>query len=164
MGKLLQELLKQLLKNAPKKVPKPKYKPKTNPAKKAEDEFPKEKNCATKSCVKNVKASVDSRKFSEYIFKEGADHGKDKVFKSLGYGKQHSDDLAKLYQKQALEKYKKGAFSHGKKDQYGQRIDIEIELPGIGNAKGKTSYLKSGWMIMKDGNIKLNTPFTGFTR
>jgi len=164
MGKLLQLLL-NLLKKAPKKVLKPKTKPKTNPAKKAEDKFPKEKNGATKSAVKNVaKASVDSRKFSEYIFKEGADHGKDKVFKSLGYGKQHSDDLAKLYQKQALEKYKKGAFSPGKKDQYGQRIDIEIELPGIGNAKGKTSYLKSGWMITKDGNIKLNTPFSGFMR
>jgi filamentous hemagglutinin len=58
----------------------------------------------------------------------------------------------------------KGSFSLGRKDQYGQRIDIEIELAGIGDAKGKTSYLKSGWMIMKEGSIKLNTPFTGFTR
>ncbi len=55
-------------------------------------------------------------------------------------------------------------FHRVNKDQYGQRIDIEIELPGIGNAKGKTSYLKSGWMITKDGNIKLNTPFSGFMR
>jgi len=52
----------------------------------------------------------------------------------------------------------------GKYDQYGQRIEIEIELKGIGDATGKKSYLKSGWLIQEDGSIKLNTTFTGFTR
>jgi hypothetical protein len=45
---------------------------------------------STKEVLKNeLEVFVDSRKFSEYIFKEDADHGKDKIFKSLGYGKQH---------------------------------------------------------------------------
>jgi hypothetical protein len=52
----------------------------------------------------------------------------------------------------------------GKKNEYGQRIDIEIKLEGIGQAKGKTSYLKSGWLIRENGTISLNTPFSGFTR
>jgi filamentous hemagglutinin len=85
------------------------------------------------------------------------------LFKSLGYGKQHSEKLATLYQKQRLEKFRNGEFQHGKKDHYGQRIDIEIELPDINDLE-KVSHLKSGWMILENGNIKLNTPFTGFTR
>jgi len=108
--------------------------------------------------------SCFSEMFSEYVFKEGATHGKDEVFVSLGYGKQHSTKLAFLYQEQGLEKFKNGDFTYGKKDHYGQRINIEIELPAISGFEKKTSYLKSGWMILEDGNIKLNTPFTGFTR
>ncbi len=118
----------------------------------------------TKWTGKVVNATVDSRKFTDYLFKDGATHGKDVVYRNLGYGKEHSEALIKLYQEQAAKKYAAGQYTLGKKDQYGQRIDIEIELPGIGDAAGKTSYLRSGWMIREDGSITLNTPFTGFTR
>lgn len=110
------------------------------------------------------KADVDVRKFSEYIFKDGADHGKDVAFKNLGYGKEYSDDIVKLYQEQVNMKYQRGDFTLGKLDDYGQRINIEIKLPGIGDAAGNISYLKSGWMILEDGSIKLNTPFSGLTK
>ena len=86
------------------------------------------------------------------------------LFKKLGYGKEQSADLARIWQEQGQAKYADGKYTLGKKDQYGQRIDIEIELTGIGDAAGKTSYLKSGWMIQPDNTIKLNTPFAGFTR
>ncbi|WP_423751940.1 DUF6883 domain-containing protein [Heliobacterium chlorum] len=98
------------------------------------------------------------------MFKEDATHGKDVVFKNLGYTKETADDLIKIYQEQATQKYAKGEYTLGKNDQYGQRIDIEIELPRIGDATGETSYLKSGWMIKEDGSITLNTPFSGFTK
>ena len=116
------------------------------------------------SAAKGIEASVDARKFSDYIFKSGADHGKDAVFKTLGYSAEDSATLAATWEKQAAEKFAKGEYSFGKVDQYGQRIDIEIVLPGKGSATGQTSYLKSGWMIQPDGTIKLNTPFSGFTR
>jgi len=112
----------------------------------------------------SIQALVDPRKFSDYVFKTGADHGKDKVFRSLGYGKQHAQKLARLYQKQGLEKFKQGQITLGKKDQYGQRIDIEIELPNLDKPLATSSYIKSGWMILPEGDIKLNTPFAGFTR
>jgi filamentous hemagglutinin len=114
--------------------------------------------------TKEVQASVDVRKFSDYIFKPGNDHGKDAVFKSLGYSAEDSAALAVTWEKQAAEKLAKGEYSLGKADQYGQRVDIEIVLPGKGTADGQTSYLRSGWMIQPDGSIKLNTPFSGFTR
>ena len=103
-------------------------------------------------------------KFSQYIFKEGATHGKDTVFRSLGYDASHSESLAHLWSKQAANKYAKGDYTLGKLDEFGQRINISIELPGIGEAAEKMSHLKSGWMILPDGSIKLNTPFSGFTK
>ena len=113
---------------------------------------------------KNVQIEADIRKFTEYIFKDGSAPGKDVVFKNLGYSIDDSDMLLKIYQEQASLKYSMGDFTYGKLDSYGQRINIEIELKGIGTAIGKTSYIKSGWMINSDGSIKLNTPFSGFTR
>ena len=62
------------------------------------------------------------------------------VFKSLGYTKLHSDTLAEIYLNQGKEKFGKRDFSLGKKDRYGQRIAIEIVLPGIGESEGKTAY------------------------
>ncbi len=111
-----------------------------------------------------VEAVVDPRKFSNYIFKDDATHGKDVVFRKLGYNKDDSLELAKLYQDQAGAKVARGEYMLGTADQYGQRISVEIELPGKGDAAGKTSYLNSGWMLKPDGGIHLNTPFSGFTR
>lgn len=111
-----------------------------------------------------VRVIADPRKFSEYIFKENADHGKDVIFKSLGYTKLHSDNLAETYRNKGAEKFEKKDFRPGKKDRYGQRITIEIALPGIGKAEGKTAYILSGWMLLPEGGIRLLTPFTGFSR
>ena len=109
-------------------------------------------------------ATVDTRKFFDYIFKPGADHGKNTVFESLGYTADDSAALSKMWETQAAQKYAKGEYTLGKADQYGQRVDIEIALPGKGDAAGQTSYLRSGWMIQTDGSLKLNTPFSGFTK
>lgn len=115
--------------------------------------------------IKNGNVSADMRKFTEYIFKDGAAPGKDVVYKNLGYSMENSEALTKNYIEQAMKKYKKGQYQiNGDPTQYGQKINIEIELPGIGDAAGKTSYLKSGWMIRPDGSITLNTPFSGFTK
>ena len=115
--------------------------------------------------VKNGNVSADMRKFTEYIFKDGAAPGKDVVYKNLGYSMENSEALTKNYVEQAMTKYKNGQYQiNGDPTQYGQKINIEIELPGIGDAAGKTSYLKSGWMIRQDGSITLNTPFSGFTK
>jgi len=58
-----------------------------------------------------VNTIVDNRKFSDYIFKEGADHGKDVVFRNLGYSKEHTNELVQIYQKQATKKYLEGQYT-----------------------------------------------------
>jgi hypothetical protein len=107
------------------------------------------------------RADVPLAKFKDYLFKEGANHGKDRVFRSLGYDASHSQDLAKIYELQGMTKYKAGKYAMTKLDIHGQRIDIVIDLQGIGPASGKTSKIISGWMIREYG-ISLNTPFSGF--
>ena len=112
----------------------------------------------------NPEVKVPIEKFRDYIFKEGATHGKNVIYENLGYSKGDLEYLANLYKEQALAKYKAGEYTLGKLDQYGQRINIEIELKGIGEYFNKVSYLNSGWMINADKSISLNTPFSGFTR
>lgn len=111
-----------------------------------------------------VVATAPVEKFSEYIFKEGATHGKDAVFRSLGYSAEDSAQLASMWEEQAAAKYANGDFTLGKLDQWGQRINISIEVPGIGSAAGTSSSMQSGWMIQSGGGIKLNTPFAGFSK
>lgn len=104
-------------------------------------------------------------KFSAYIFKDGADHGKDAVFRGLGYDASHSAQLAKTWETQAAEKFARGEYTlKGAPNEFGQRINIGIELRGIGQSAGKTSNLNSGWMLRDNGTITLNTPFSGFTK
>lgn len=103
-------------------------------------------------------------KFRDYIFKPGATHGKDRVFRSLGYDRVDSSDLAIIFERQAADKYDHQDFSFGRLDEYGQRISIEIQLDGRGDLSGRKSYIISGWMIQGDGSLTLNTPFGGFAR
>jgi hypothetical protein len=107
----------------------------------------------------SVTATVDIRKF----FKAGNDNGKGVIFKGLGYSTENSSDLVQLYESQAAELYAKGYFTFGELDEYGQRITIDIIVPGIGDAADKVTSLKTGWLIQTDGSIKLTTPMSGFT-
>lgn len=103
-------------------------------------------------------------KFRDYIFRPGATHGKDHIFRSLGYDLEHSEELAGLFEQQATLLYEAGDYSMGRLNEFGQRITIKIRLDGIGSHTGKTSHLLSGWMLQSDGSITLNTPFAGFSR
>jgi filamentous hemagglutinin len=103
-------------------------------------------------------------KFRDYIFKPGATHGKDHVFLSLGYDRSHSAALAILFERQAADRYAHQDFSIGRLDEHGQRVNIEIELPGVGEYTGLISYLISGWIIRSNNSITLTTPFSGFAR
>lgn len=71
------------------------------------------------------------------------------------------DELVNINKQHASRYFENGNYYLSRLDNFGQIIDIEIALPGIGEATGRTSYLKSGWMMF-DGSIKLTKPFAGF--
>jgi hypothetical protein len=108
------------------------------------------------------KANAPLAKFRDYLFKDGATHGKDAVFRSYGYAKEDSEALMQEYERQAAERFAAGEYKMGKLDQYGQRVTIPILLEGKGAAAGRSATIATGWMIKEDGTIALNTPFTGF--
>jgi hypothetical protein len=105
-----------------------------------------------------VTATADVAKFNAYAFVTD----KSPVFGSYGYTVEDSQELANLYAQQAAQKFAAGDYTLGKLDQYGQRITIQIDLPGIGAAAGRSTVLNSGWMIESSRSIRLLTPFAGF--
>ena len=108
-------------------------------------------------------ATIPIEKIRDFLFKPGATHGKDAIFRGLGYTQDDSPLLKSIFESQALPKYIANDYVLRKLDQHGQRIDIVITLPGIREGSGKVSTFISGWMIRADG-IMLNTPFSGFPK
>ena len=110
---------------------------------------------------KNAIAKSDYSKFDPYLFNpEGKyPHNKEKLFNSWGYTIDDAKWLQSEIEKQALQKYKNGDYNLGLLDKYGQRISIRITLPRK-NGAGTVSFA-TGWMVMSNGHIKLNTPYGG---
>ncbi len=119
---------------------------------------PMRSSSVTVGAERGATATADVAKFSDYAFVTD----KAPVFESYGYTAEDSQQLADLYEQQAAQKFASGDYSLGKLDQYGQRITIQIDLPGQGTAAGRSTILNTGWMIEPDGSIRLLTPFAGF--
>ncbi len=104
-------------------------------------------------------AECPKEKFEKYIFDPIGNNGKKALFEGWGYGIMDSMWLKQEFERQAKEKYGRGNFTLGKLDDYGQRINIEIELPR--KDKIGTVKLISGWMVYPDGKIQIATPMGG---
>lgn len=62
-------------------------------------------------------------------------------------------------EKQGLAKYIAGEYTLGKLNENGQRINIRVELPR--KDREETVSFITGWMVLKNGKIRLNTPYGG---
>lgn len=101
--------------------------------------------------------SID--KFINYIFSSKfIKNGKKKLFNLLGYDVEDSYNLRDEYEKQALKKYLTGQYTIGSRDQFGQNINIEINLV---NKYGQQVQFVSGWKVYPNGQITCNTPLGG---
>lgn len=111
--------------------------------------------------VSNASAHSAYSKFDPYLFNTKGEypHGKDKLFHEWGYTVEDTHWLQAEIERKALEKYLAGDYSLGKLDKRGQRITIRVIIPkkdGI----GEVSFI-TGWMILPNGELKLNTPYGG---
>ncbi len=109
----------------------------------------------------SASAYSDYSKYDPYLFdpENFYKHGKNQAFESWGYSVSDSLWLKNEIEKQALVKYLSGDYTLGKLDKRGQRVNIRVAIPrkiGIGNVSFVT-----GWMIMPNGKLKLNTPYGG---
>ena len=100
-------------------------------------------------------------KFDPYLFDPNNfyKHGKSHMLESWGYSIKDSQYLADEIKKQGLRKYVKGDYKLGLLNNYGQRINIRVEIPNR-NHGGTVSFL-TGWMVHPNGEITLNTPYGG---
>ena len=95
--------------------------------------------------------------FDDYLFKDGATHGKDQIYKALGFSSSDrglADDIFR----QATSRFAANDYVARNSDIYGQRINIPIDLTG---PSGRSSSFFTGWMIRPDGSISLSSPYTG---
>lgn len=123
-------------------------------------EYPLHPNChcklkPTNSVVATAECRID--KFTEYIFDDDRNNGKKVIFEDWGYYKEDSEWLKQEFERQAKEKYASGNFTLADLKDYGQMINIIIELP-LKNSIGAVTFV-SGWMVYPNGNIQLTTPW-----
>lgn len=111
--------------------------------------------------LRNATAHSDYSKFDPYLFdpENTYGHGKNRAFESWGYSVSDSIWLKNEIEKQALEKYLSGDYTLGKLDRRGQRINIRVTIPRK-DESSSVSFI-TGWMIMPNGKLKLNTPYGG---
>lgn len=109
----------------------------------------------------NASTYSDYSKFDPYLFDPNNfyKHGKNKAFESWGYSVDDAKWLQAEMERQAREKYISGAYTLGKLDIRGQRIDIRVTIPRK-DGSGDVSFI-TGWMVLPNGKLKLNTPYGG---
>ena len=109
----------------------------------------------------NASAYSDYRKFDPYLFNTRGDytHNKEKLFQAWGYSVEDARWLQTEMERQAREKYIAGAYSLGRLNDNGQRINIRITIPRKDRSED-VSFV-SGWMVYPNGKIQLTTPYGG---
>lgn len=108
-----------------------------------------------------VSSECPYAKFDPYLFNRNGKypHNKEKLFNTWGYTIDDAKWLQNEIEKQGLEKYISGNYELGTLNKYGQRISIRIEIPRK-NKTEKVSFI-TGWSVLANGKIKLNTPYGG---
>ena len=102
-----------------------------------------------------AKTECPIQKFTKYIFANG--NSKKDLFESWGYSIIDSEELKNVIEKQARISYSVGEYDLGKLNEYGQRINVVIELKRK-NKEGSITF-RSGWMVYPNGRIVLTTPY-----
>ena len=129
-------------------------------------EYPQHPNCQCRlekiaKPIPNVtaKATCNIGKFTKYVFDEINNKGKKELFESWGYTIEDSEYLQQLYISQAIQKYCDGNYIFKGTNDYTVRIEIVIVMQ---TPQKGTVRIKTGWSLLKNGEIKLATPFSGF--
>ena len=105
--------------------------------------------------------TVDSKysKFDVYLFNtEGKyNYNKAKLFWDWGYDVEDIPWMKAEWERQAYEKYLAGDYKLNLLDEWGQRINIRIEIPR--KDTGEIVSFMSGWMVYPNGRLQLATPY-----
>ena len=106
-------------------------------------------------------ATVDSKysKYDVYLFNTLGTYNNHKadLFRLWGYNVDDVPWMKKEWERQAFEKYIAGDYKLNLLDEWGQRINIRIEIPR--KDTGEIVSFMSGWLVMPNGKLQLATPY-----
>ena len=106
-------------------------------------------------------ATVDSKysKYDVYLFNTLGTYNNHKadLFRLWGYNVDDVPWMKKEWERQAFEKYIAGDYKLNLLDDWGQRINIRIEIPR--KDTGEIVSFMSGWMVYPNGKLQLATPY-----
>ena len=105
-----------------------------------------------------ARATVDIRKFTEYIFSDKYVDGKKELFESWGYTIDDSEYLRILYISQALKEYCNGNYKYLGTNDFCVKISIQIVIK---NETEKEQIVNTVWGLGKEGELMLITPYSG---
>ena len=103
--------------------------------------------------VDDIKLIIPDGKV-QWLFKD-----KQEWIKPFGY--ENNNQFLIVIYKLIKQAYCDGDYIIKKHDKYGVKIDLYINLPGVGNKKGKFYGVKSAFMIFPNGKLKCNTILGG---
>ena len=109
--------------------------------------------------LSNVTVDSAHSKYDPFLFNTNGKytHGKESMLNAWGYFVDDIPWLKAELERQALEKYLAGDYELDKLDKWGQRIDIQIEIPRrLGEG---TVTFWSGWLVCPNGHLQMTTPY-----
>ena len=111
------------------------------------------------SCLANASVNSTYSKFDVYLFNtEGKyNYNKAKLFWDWGYDVDDIPWMKAEWERQSYEKYLAGKYKLNLLDEWGQRINIQIEIPR--KDTGEIVSFMSGWLVMPNGKLQLATPY-----
>ena len=106
-------------------------------------------------------ATVDSKysKYDVYLFNTLGTYNNHKadLFRMWGYDIEDIPWMKAEWERQAYEKYIAGNYKLNLLDEWGQRINIQIEI--LRKDTGEIVSFMSGWMVYPNGKLQLATPY-----
>ena len=121
-------------------------------------------NCHCKETMITV-ISIDKisliipEKKLDYLFNKKGDWAE-----SMGYHKNDYDSFVKELLQKTKEAYFYGNYYIINHTNYGCKINLNIDIPGVNEKLGQIYKIKTNYMIFPNGKLKMNTPLGGWQK
>lgn len=82
----------------------------------------------------------------------------------IGYKENEQEKFYEVFESCVKNAFVRGNYYKRAHDKYGFRINIQVEMAGVNEKRGKTFKFNAGFTIFPNGKLKMNTPFGGWTK
>ncbi len=83
---------------------------------------------------------------------------------AMGYNEEDFESFYEILQQKTKEAYFYGNYIKQDLTKYGFKINLNVDIPGCNDKKGKTYKITSNYMIFPNCKLKMNTPIGGWQK